>query len=154
MSTTRRENEPLHRIFTGRRERAGTPQDLGCFACRVALAPAKPIPGQEAVKKKRELFPGLPPASPGSFASPPTIHALARDIGCPQDPKENSFPTQKGTHEANLMLECSNRSEASSVGGPTNRQKGFAIVTRSSASVTLHLAPSGRGSDLVQASPH
>ena len=46
-----------------------------------------------------------------------------------------------------------NRSEASSVGGPTNRQKGLAIVTRSSASVTLHLAPSARGSDLVQADP-
>ena len=74
-------------------------------------------------------------------------------LGCPQDPKENSFPTQKGTHEANLMLSVPNRSEASSVGGPTNRQKGFAIVTRSSASVTLHLAPSGRGSDLVQADP-
>ena len=39
-------------------------------------------------------------------------------IGCPQDPK-SSFPSQKGTHEANLMLECSNRSEASSVGGPS-----------------------------------
>ena len=38
-------------------------------------------------------------------------------LGCPQDPKENSFSTQKGTHEANLMLDCSNRSEASSVGG-------------------------------------
>ena len=38
---------------------------------------------------------------------------------CPQDPKENSFPAQKGTHEANLMLECSNRSEASPVGGPS-----------------------------------
>ena len=41
-------------------------------------------------------------------------------VGCPQDPKENSFPTQKGTHEANLMLACSNRSEASSVGGPSS----------------------------------
>ena len=40
-------------------------------------------------------------------------------VGCPQDPKENSFPAQKGTHEANLMLACSNRSEASSVGGPS-----------------------------------
>ena len=52
------------------------------------------------------------------------------------------------------MLASSNRSEASSVGGPIHRGKGFAIVTRSSASVTLHLAPSGRGSDLVQAYPH
>ena len=40
------------------------------------------------------------------------------------------------------------------MGDRVNRKKGFAIVTRSSASVTLHLAPSGRGSDLVQASPH
>ena len=40
-------------------------------------------------------------------------------VGCPQDPKENSFSTQKGTHEANLMLASSNRSEASSVGGPS-----------------------------------
>ena len=66
-------------------------------------------------------------------------------VGCPQDPKEKSLPPQKGTHEANLcgggvpsshpslglsvfflffyeanlMLECSNRSEASSVGGPS-----------------------------------
>ena len=41
-------------------------------------------------------------------------------LGCPQDPKENSFPAQKGTHEANLMLASSNRSEASSVGGPSD----------------------------------
>ena len=40
-------------------------------------------------------------------------------LGCPQDPKENSFPAQKGTHEANLMLASSNRTEASSVGGPS-----------------------------------
>ena len=33
------------------------------------------------------------------------------------------------------------------------RKRGFPIVTRSSASVTLHLAPSARGSDLVQATP-
>ena len=95
-----------------------------------------------------------PEATPlSSDLAKPKKTAAAR-LGCPQDPKENSFPTQKGTHEANLMLSVPNRSEASSVGGPTNRQKGFAIVTRSSASVTLHLAPNGRGSDLVQAYPH
>ena len=43
----------------------------------------------------------------------------APTVGCPQNPKENSFPTQKGTHEANLMLSVPNRSEASSVGGPS-----------------------------------
>ena len=41
-------------------------------------------------------------------------------LGCPQDPKENSFPAQKGTHAANLMLASSNRREASSVGGPSD----------------------------------
>ena len=62
-------------------------------------------------------------------------------LGCPQDPKENSFPpqksqtlsaesptgmyvratyTEKGTHAANLMLASSNRREASSVGGPSD----------------------------------
>ena len=86
--------------------------------------------------------------------------AAPAEIGCPQDPKENSFPTQKGTHEANLMLASSNRSEASSVGGPSSSDchlvgnARVSIVTRSSASVTLHLAPSGRGTDLVQADPH
>ena len=40
------------------------------------------------------------------------------------------------------------------MGDRVHRKRGFPIVTRSSASVTLHLAPSGRGSDLVQASPH
>jgi len=33
-------------------------QDLRCFACHKALAPAEPFSGQEAVKKKRELFQG------------------------------------------------------------------------------------------------
>ena len=47
------------------------------------------------------------------------IRISEQKIGCPQDPKENSFPTQKGTHETNLMLASSNRSEASSVGGPS-----------------------------------
>ena len=61
MSTTRRENEPLPRIFTGRRERAGHLKTT--LACRGALSPAEPISGQEAVKKKRELFPGLPDVS-------------------------------------------------------------------------------------------
>ena len=45
---------------------------------------------------------------------------FATMLGCPQDPKENSFPAQKGTHAANLMLASSNRSEASSVGGPSD----------------------------------
>ena len=39
------------------------------------------------------------------------------------------------------------------MGDRVHRKRGFPIVTRSSASVTLHLAPSARGSDLVQADP-
>ena len=39
------------------------------------------------------------------------------------------------------------------MGDRVNRKRGFPIVSRSSASVTLHLAPSARGSDLVQADP-
>ncbi len=44
----------------------------------VALSPGKPIPGPlgKAVKKKRELFTGPTPASPGSFVLPHTIHVL------------------------------------------------------------------------------
>ena len=48
-------------------------------------------------------------------------YTASAPVGCPQDPKENSFPAQKGTHAANLMLASSNRSEASSVGGPSWR---------------------------------
>ena len=36
-------------------------------------------------------------------------HAATTQVGCPQDPKENSFPAQKGTHAANLMLASSNK---------------------------------------------
>ena len=56
----------------------------------------------------------------GEGSRPPQQQsALDPVLGCPQDPKENSFPAQKGSHEANLMLASSNRSEASSVGGPS-----------------------------------
>ena len=54
MSTTGRENEPLPRIFTDCRERAGQPQDLRCFACRAALSPAEPIPGRLGQLRRKE----------------------------------------------------------------------------------------------------
>ena len=64
------------------------------------------------------------PTPQSSLSPAPHTHSRGRSrlpsLGCPQDPKENSFPAQKGTHEANLMLEFSNRSEASSVGGPSD----------------------------------
>ena len=68
----------------------------------------------EAMRRARNLF-----------MSRSALHregdsARRAKVGCPQDPKENSFPAQKGTHEANLMLASSNRREASSVGGPSD----------------------------------
>ena len=40
------------------------------YGNRMALSPDKPIPGRASLTKKRELFPGLAPTSPGSFALP------------------------------------------------------------------------------------
>merc|ERR1711938_471249 len=45
------------------------------------------------------------------------------------------------------------KAEPLPLGDRVTRKRGFPIVSRSSASVTLHLAPSARGSDLVQATP-
>ena len=46
------------------------------------------------------------------------------------------------------------RDSLPALGDRVHRKRGFPIVSRSSASVTLHLAPSARGTDLVQATPH
>ena len=48
-----------------------TPPQVWCFTGHSTLSPANLIPGCQSVKKKRELFPGLPPASPSSLALPP-----------------------------------------------------------------------------------
>ena len=74
MGTTWRENYSFKRIFKARRERTGRCKSAALFR------PVNPISGQTdsrvplAVKKKRELFPGLPPRSPLSFALPQRIH--------------------------------------------------------------------------------
>ena len=47
-----------------------TPREARCFTGATSLSPGKPIPGSPPLTKKRELFPGLPPTSPGSFALP------------------------------------------------------------------------------------
>ena len=47
-----------------------TPQEPRCFTERRALSPGEPIPGPMLLTKKRELFPGLTPASPSSLALP------------------------------------------------------------------------------------
>ena len=60
----------LPRIFTGRRERTGQRKRCAALPDTRTLSPANLIPGWQSVKKKRQLFPGLPPPSPSSFASP------------------------------------------------------------------------------------
>ena len=74
--------------FHGPMKARRTPQNLRRFPSRLTLSPGDPIPGlfvdrtfsfpkkrkttASTVKKKRELFSGLPPASPSSFALPRT----------------------------------------------------------------------------------
>ena len=47
-----------------------TRQETSRFAGHRSLSPGEPIPGSPPLTKKRELFPGLEPASPSSFALP------------------------------------------------------------------------------------
>ena len=56
--------------FQGPTEVPRTPQEPRCFTGTTSLSPGKPIPGSPSLTKKRELFPGLPPTSPSSFALP------------------------------------------------------------------------------------
>lgn len=56
--------------FQGPTEVHRTPQEPRCFTGTTSLSPGKPIPGSPSLTKKRELFPGLPPTSPSSFALP------------------------------------------------------------------------------------
>ncbi|CAK8693454.1 unnamed protein product [Clavelina lepadiformis] len=48
----------LPRIFKGRRELTGHPQETWCFTGHMSLSPGEPIPGSPPLTKKRELFPG------------------------------------------------------------------------------------------------
>ena len=56
--------------FQGPTKAHRTPQEPRCFTEPWSLSPGKPIPGMGLLTKKRELFPGLPPTSPTSFALP------------------------------------------------------------------------------------
>ena len=56
--------------FQGPTRAHRTPREARCFTGTTTLSPDKPIPGCPSLTKKRELFPGLPPTSPGSFALP------------------------------------------------------------------------------------
>ena len=56
--------------FQGSTEVPRTSQEPRCFTGTTSLSPGKPIPGSPSLTKKRDLFPGLPPTSPSSFALP------------------------------------------------------------------------------------
>jgi len=81
-----------------------TPREARCFTGTTSLSPAQPIPGSPSLTKKRELFPGLPPTSPGAFAlphrTPPApIKAPERPISTPGFGNINPIPfrLRKGT---------------------------------------------------------
>ena len=61
---------PPPQVFQGPTAVHRTPREARCFTETTSLSPGKPIPGSPFLTKKRELFPGLPPTSPGSFALP------------------------------------------------------------------------------------
>ena len=65
-----RESHCRPRIFKGRRERTGHRGKRGALRSHIPYLGASPFQGVRSLTKKRELFPGLPPASPGLFALP------------------------------------------------------------------------------------
>uniref|UniRef100_A0AAY4A4E2 Uncharacterized protein n=1 Tax=Denticeps clupeoides TaxID=299321 RepID=A0AAY4A4E2_9TELE len=65
-----RDLHPLPRIFTDQRELTGRRRNRGAFQGTSPYLGANPFQGALPFTKKRELFPGPPPASPGSFALP------------------------------------------------------------------------------------
>ena len=61
---------PSPQDFQGPTAVQRTPREARCFTVATSLSRAQPIPGSWLLTKKRELFPRLPPTSPGSFALP------------------------------------------------------------------------------------
>lgn len=72
MSTTEREEYSLLRIFKDRRGRTGRRKTCDALPTAGPYLRIKRFQGGQVVKKKRKLFPGLPPVSPDSVALPPT----------------------------------------------------------------------------------
>ena len=62
------------RVVTG----APDTEKFQCFPSVQTLSPVNLIPGSSAVKKKRQLFPGLVPTSTSSHMLPYTIHVLVQ----------------------------------------------------------------------------
>ena len=65
-----RDLHPLPRIFNGQRELTGRRRNRDAFQGTGPSLGANPFQGALPFTKKRELSPGLPPASPGSVALP------------------------------------------------------------------------------------
>uniref|UniRef100_A0AAZ3S9S8 Secreted protein n=1 Tax=Oncorhynchus tshawytscha TaxID=74940 RepID=A0AAZ3S9S8_ONCTS len=65
-----RDLHPLPRIFKGQRELTGRRRNRDAFQGLGPSLGANPFQGALPFTKKRELSPGLPPASPGSVALP------------------------------------------------------------------------------------
>uniref|UniRef100_A0A4X1STX9 Uncharacterized protein n=1 Tax=Sus scrofa TaxID=9823 RepID=A0A4X1STX9_PIG len=65
-----RDLHPLPRIFKGQRELTGRRRNRDAFQGTGPSLGANPFQGALPFTKKRELSPGLPPASPGSVALP------------------------------------------------------------------------------------
>lgn len=65
-----RDLHPLPRIFKGRRELTGRRRNRDAFQGPGPSLGANPFQGALPFTEKRELSPGLPPASPGSVALP------------------------------------------------------------------------------------
>lgn len=89
----------------------------------VSLSPGKPIPGSGSLTKKRELFPGLTPTSPTSFALP---HVAREDQSpCPGSGILTRFPFDRmlGTclkHNFETMCAPGFRTDFSYLLGPTD----------------------------------
>ena len=78
-----------------------TTREARCFTATTSLSPGEPIPGSPSLTKKRELFPGLPPTSPTSFALP---HAAPESQSpCPGSGILTRFPFDR--RRANLVFE-------------------------------------------------
>ena len=79
MSTTVSANKSRHWIFKGRRKRTGQSKDRLLYQLIHHIAEQFDSMVYRYVKKKRELFPGLSPASPISFALPLNIHVTVQE---------------------------------------------------------------------------
>ena len=65
-----------YRVFHGQLRPRRTPRKMRCFTRILTLSPDNLISGQWLVKKKRQHFPRLPPASPNSLTLPYGLHIV------------------------------------------------------------------------------